>query len=90
MLETEWEFYENNRDGLVEKYSGKYIVISGDKVVSAYDDENVAYFETVKTIPPRLFYDPPRYGGGGSFSTLSVYRCLISILLSKANTPISH
>ena len=51
MLETEWEFYENNRDELVEKYTGKYIVISGNKVVSAYDDENVAYFETVKTIP---------------------------------------
>jgi len=51
MLETEWEFYENNRDELVEKYCGKYIVISGDKVVSAYDDENEAYFDTIKTIP---------------------------------------
>ena len=35
MLETEWEFYESNRDELVEKYCGKYIVISGNKVVSA-------------------------------------------------------
>jgi len=51
MLENEWEFYENNRVELLEKYNGKYIVISGNKVVSAYDDENTAYFETVKTLP---------------------------------------
>ena len=50
-LEAEWEFYENNRDELVEKYCGKYVVISGDKVVSAYDDENKAYYETIKSIP---------------------------------------
>jgi hypothetical protein len=55
MLEAEWEFYESNRNELVEKYCGKYIVISGDKVVSAYDDENEAYFETVKTIPRGSF-----------------------------------
>ena len=51
MLETEWEFYENNRDELVEKYCGKYVVISGDKVVAAYEDGKVAYWETVKIIP---------------------------------------
>ena len=51
MLETEWEYYENNREELVEKYCGKYVVISRDKVVSVYDDENVAYDETVKTMP---------------------------------------
>ena len=51
MLETEWEFYENNRDELVEKYCGKFVVISGNRVVSAYDDEKIAYRETVKDIP---------------------------------------
>ena len=51
MLEAEWEFYENNRDELVEKYCGKYVVIYGDKIVSVYDDENIAYYETIKTIP---------------------------------------
>ena len=51
MLESEWEFYEKNRDDLVEKYCGKYVVISGNKVVSAYDDEKIAYRETVKNIP---------------------------------------
>jgi hypothetical protein len=51
MLETEWEFYEKNRNELVEKYCGKYVVISGDKVISSYDDEKKAYWETVKHIP---------------------------------------
>jgi hypothetical protein len=51
MLDIEWEFYENNRDELVEKYCGKYVVISGDKVVSAYDDEQIAYCATIKSIP---------------------------------------
>jgi hypothetical protein len=51
MLEVEWDFYEKNRDELVEKYCGKYVVISGNKIVSAYDDENVAYDETIKTVP---------------------------------------
>ena len=51
MLENEWEFYENNRDELVEKYCGKFVVISNNKVISVYNDENTAYFETIKTIP---------------------------------------
>ncbi|HCC36144.1 MAG TPA: hypothetical protein DEQ14_00205 [Treponema sp.] len=51
MLETEWEFYESNREKLVEQYCGKYVVISGNHVVSAYDDEKLAYRETIKTIP---------------------------------------
>jgi len=51
MLEAEWNFYEKNRNELVDKYCGKFVVISGDKVVSVYDDEKAAYRETVKTIP---------------------------------------
>jgi len=50
-LKTELEYYINNRDELVEKYCGKYVVISGNKVIAAYDDENVAYEKTIKTIP---------------------------------------
>jgi len=51
MLDTEWKYYEYHRDELVEKYCGKFVVISGDKVVAAYDDEKTAYRETIKTIP---------------------------------------
>jgi hypothetical protein len=55
MLETEWEFYETNRDELVKKYCGKYVVISGNRVVSAYDDQKTAYRETKKTLSPGSF-----------------------------------
>jgi hypothetical protein len=51
MLDSEWKYYENHRHELVEKYCGKYVVISGDKVIAAYDDEDIAYDETIKTIP---------------------------------------
>jgi len=50
MQETDWEYYENNRDELVEKYCGKHVVISGGKVIAVYDDREVAYTETVKTL----------------------------------------
>jgi len=55
MLETEWEYYENNRDELVEKYYGKHVVISGNKIVTVFDDRDVAYSGTVKTLPPGSF-----------------------------------
>jgi len=88
MLETEWEFYENNRDELVEKYCGKYIVISGNKVVSAYDDENEAYFETIKTVPLGSFMIH-HVMEEEEVSAFSIYRCLkFNILPSKANIPI--
>ena len=51
MLDTEWDFYEKNREELVEKYCGKYVVISKNRVISVYDDEKVAYWETIKNIP---------------------------------------
>ncbi|MCL2233532.1 MAG: DUF5678 domain-containing protein [Treponema sp.] len=51
MLEAEWEFYENNRNELVQQYCGKFVVISGNKVVASYDNGDVAYNETVKSIP---------------------------------------
>jgi len=51
MLDTEWDFYENNRDELVEKYCGKHIVISGERVVAAFDDRDLAYSEAVKKLP---------------------------------------
>ena len=51
MLENEWEFYIKNRDELVERYCGKYVVISGENVVAAYDDQKTAYRETIKSIP---------------------------------------
>jgi hypothetical protein len=51
MLDAEWEFYERNRDKLVEQHCGKFVVISGNKAVAAYDDQRTAYRETIKTLP---------------------------------------
>jgi len=51
MLDVEWEFYENNRDELVEKYCGKHVVISGNKVIAVFDDRDAAYSQTIKTHP---------------------------------------
>jgi hypothetical protein len=39
----------------VEKYCGKYITISGTKIIAADDNRDVAYNETIKTIPPGSF-----------------------------------
>ena len=51
VLAKEWTYYTENRDEIVRQYRDKYVVISGDRVVAAYDDENEAYYETIKTIP---------------------------------------
>jgi hypothetical protein len=51
VLDKEWDYYMNNRDEIVRKYHNKYVVISGNKVVAAYDDEDTAFDETIKTIP---------------------------------------
>jgi len=43
MFEKEKAYYENNLSTLQEKYMGKYIVISGENVVGAYDSDEQAY-----------------------------------------------
>lgn len=43
MLEKEFQYYLDNQETLVKLYSGKYIVIVGEKVVGAYDSKQEAY-----------------------------------------------
>ena len=50
-LVQEWAYYMENRDKSVRRYRDKYVVISGNKVVASYEDENKAYYDTIKTIP---------------------------------------
>lgn len=45
-LKQEFEYYLANQDELVEKYTGKYIVITGQEVVAEYDDELTAVQES--------------------------------------------
>ncbi len=48
MLEKEFKYYIDNQVKLVEKYNNKYIVIVGNDVIGAYDNEIKAYIESVK------------------------------------------
>lgn len=51
VLDKEWNYYTVNRDAIIREYRDKYVVISGDMVVASYDDEDVAFDETIKNIP---------------------------------------
>jgi hypothetical protein len=55
MYEREIEFYEANKLEIREKYLGKQIVISGNKIVGAYDNVGDAYHDTIKTFPLGTF-----------------------------------
>ncbi|GHV90557.1 hypothetical protein AGMMS50268_10600 [Spirochaetia bacterium] len=59
MLENEQRYYEKHRDELVLNYLGKFVVISGDHVVAAYDNDKEAILETMKTIPMGSFMVKP-------------------------------
>lgn len=47
-LQKEFHYFIKNQDKLVENYNGKFIVIKGNKVIGAYDDELQAIRETSK------------------------------------------
>ena len=50
-LAEEFDYYMNNRDKIVQKYRDKFVVISGSRVIAAYNDRKQAYHETVKSLP---------------------------------------
>ena len=43
MLEQEFHFYKDHQDELVQKYSGKHLLIVGEKVIGAFDTYLTAY-----------------------------------------------
>ena len=45
-LEKEFDFYLDHQDDLVEEYNGKFIVIKGEEVLGAYDNELEAIEKT--------------------------------------------
>ena len=55
MSEKEFEFYENNKTAIREKYLVKRIVIIGNEIVGAYDDIDEAYQEATRTYAPGTF-----------------------------------
>jgi hypothetical protein len=51
LFEQALVFYTTNKQVIREKYLGKQVVISGDKILGVYDDVGKAYQETIKTAP---------------------------------------
>jgi hypothetical protein len=51
LFEEALAFYATNKPIIREKYLGKQVVISGDKILGAYDDVGKAYQEAIKTVP---------------------------------------
>mgnify|MGYP000060585729 CR=1 FL=1 len=49
MLETEFKFFRENYHILLERYSNKYVVIKGKKVIGTYDTHSDAFTESIRT-----------------------------------------
>ncbi len=46
MISKLFQYYLDNQSDLVKKYNGKYVVITKDCKVEAYDNEDEAYFQS--------------------------------------------
>lgn len=68
MLDTEFKYYLNNQDKLVQEYNGKYIVIKGEEVIAAFDNEGDAYFNTSKDHEVGTFLIQYCEPGDGSYT----------------------
>jgi hypothetical protein len=42
-LQSEYDFYNKNKADLVQKYSGKFIVIRGEEIIGPFDTDADAY-----------------------------------------------
>lgn len=68
MLEKEFQYYLSHQAELVKLYNGKFIVIVGEKVVDAYDNEQIAYFSSLKNYKPGTFLVQKCESGEESYS----------------------
>lgn len=48
MLETEFKYYIDHQQELVDKFNGRFIVIKDQNVIGDYDRHDTAYFEAQK------------------------------------------
>ena len=48
-LKKSFQYYLDNKEDLMKKYYGKYIVIQDEKVLNAYNTEKEAINETIKS-----------------------------------------
>ena len=49
MIETLFKYYLEHQEELVSKYDGKYLIITNEGVVGAYDSLNEGYEVALKT-----------------------------------------
>lgn len=54
-LKSEFQYYLDHQDELVEKYNGKVLVIKGQKVIGVYDSDLQAVEQTIKEYPLGTF-----------------------------------
>lgn len=55
LLENEFKFYLENQASILAEYSGKFVVIVGNKVVGAFDSMAEAYYDSAKKYEPGSF-----------------------------------
>jgi hypothetical protein len=48
MLEKEFQYYLDNQNELLKKYSGRFLVIMGGEVVGDYGTFDDAYFKSIE------------------------------------------
>lgn len=48
MIKDLFNFYLDNQSDFVKKYNGKYLVITKDGVMGAFDNEPQGYYDAVK------------------------------------------
>lgn len=68
MLEKEFNYYLAHQDELVKKYKGKHLVIIGEQVVGVYDNEQDAYFSSLKKFEAGTFLIQHCESGPESYS----------------------
>jgi hypothetical protein len=68
MLKDEFDFYKNNQDELVKKYSGKTLIISGQKVVEVFDSEINAVISSSKKYSPGTYIIQKCEPGDGAYT----------------------
>lgn len=59
MFEKELDFFKTNQDELVSKYSGKTLVLQGEKILGIYNTIMEAYTESLKSLEPGSFMLQP-------------------------------
>jgi hypothetical protein len=55
MLEKEFQYYLDHQSELVQKYNGKFLVIKDEEVISVFDTDEEAYFQTTQKFEPGTF-----------------------------------